>query len=67
MNWDNVRKARNAILLQCDWTQLADVQASMTESERTAWSVFRQQLRDLTTTYENAEDVVFPQPPTTKF
>jgi len=43
---DGVRAVRNAKLLDCDYTQLPDVNLP-TESV-SAWRVYRQQLRDIT-------------------
>lgn len=39
------RETRNRLLLMSDWTQLAD--APLTEEQKQAWSVYRQELRDL--------------------
>lgn len=44
LNIDNRRK-RNALLAECDWTQLADT--ALTESEVQAWSDYRAELRAL--------------------
>jgi len=41
--WSAIRSARNELLKDSDWTQLPDSPA-----EKTAWSVYRQQLRDVT-------------------
>lgn len=43
--WAEMRAIRDALLMESDWTQLSDV--SLTEEQKTAWSVYRQQLRDL--------------------
>jgi hypothetical protein len=43
--WAEMRGIRDSLLMQSDWTQLPDV--SLTEEQKTAWSVYRQQLRDL--------------------
>lgn len=43
--WEEMRTIRDAFLTESDWTQLPDV--SLTEEQKTAWSVYRQQLRDL--------------------
>ena len=45
---DNVRKRRNELLFSCDWTQLPD--APLTTSQRGAWRVYRQSLRDMMAT-----------------
>lgn len=42
---DNRRGARNSLLSECDWTQLSD--ANLTEEEKSAWSDYRTQLRDM--------------------
>jgi hypothetical protein len=44
--WREIRAKRNSQLLACDWTQLQD--APLTASDRNAWTVYRQQLRDIT-------------------
>lgn len=41
-----VRSQRNSLLLQSDWTQLAD--APLTADQKTAWANYRQELRDIT-------------------
>lgn len=43
--WAELRSIRDSLLMQSDWTQLPDV--SLTEEQKSAWSVYRQQLRDL--------------------
>lgn len=53
-NWAALRSAREAILRDTDWTQLAD--APVTTSERTMYREYRQYLRDLPTQY-NAESI----------
>lgn len=39
----NVRDKRNQLLIECDWTQLADSKA-----DKESWAVYRQALRDIT-------------------
>lgn len=48
---ESVRRLRNAMLKQSDWTQLADV--SLTEASKAEWAAYRQQLRDITDTLPN--------------
>lgn len=43
---DADRAIRNRLLAESDWTQLPDVQMTMGQTERAAWSSYRQQLRD---------------------
>lgn len=54
-----LRRMRNSKLTQCDWTQFPDVP----ESTRLAWQPYRQALRDITNTYSNLQDVVWPTKP----
>jgi hypothetical protein len=42
----DTRKARNQLLTETDWTQLAD--APLSEEQKAAWSQYRQDLRNLT-------------------
>ena len=56
----HVRQTRNALLSVSDWTQLGDV--GLTESQRSAWSAYRQALRDLPAQPDWPE-VTFPQEP----
>lgn len=39
-----IRKRRNQLLAESDWTQIPDV--ALTIEQKTAWAVYRQQLRD---------------------
>ena len=58
----NLRAKRNALLTESDWTILPDSPIA----DKTAWQVYRQNLRDLTegiTTKEQANAVVFPTKP----
>lgn len=47
MALNEVRIKRDQLLANCDWTQLADVQAIHDEQWKTNWATYRQQLRDL--------------------
>jgi hypothetical protein len=53
-----IRMRRNQMLMSCDWTQLPD-----TTADKDAWSLYRQQLRDLTNNISDLSDVVWPTPP----
>lgn len=59
--WNGVKSLRNDLLLKSDWTQLVDV--SLSPESRQAWQQYRQQLREITSTYVDPSDVVFPDPP----
>lgn len=56
--WMDVRRRRDQLLSECDWTQLPDV----AESTRAAWAPYRQALRDLTEA-ASPPDVVWPTMP----
>lgn len=59
IDWDIIRFRRDDLLKQSDWTQLPDVP----ETIKAKWSLYRQQLRDITQTFASPDLVVFPQPP----
>jgi hypothetical protein len=61
MSWDLVRESRNLLLSECDWTVLPD--SPLTESKKQEWIVYRQTLRDITETFSNTEDIVWPSKP----
>lgn len=52
--WQEFRKIRNYKLFQSDWSQLSD--APLTEDQKNAWQVYRQELRDL------PENITDPKP-----
>jgi hypothetical protein len=56
--WEEIREFRNQLLLECDWTQLADIP---TET-KTIWQTYRQELRDVTT-QSNPFNIVWPTKP----
>lgn len=59
LTWDDIRTERNALLTQSDWTQLPDVP----ETLKAKWAVYRQQLRDIPTTFATPDLVVWPDTP----
>jgi uncharacterized protein YjiS (DUF1127 family) len=59
--WDSVRRKRNQLLTQSDWTQLAD--APLTQEQKNAWAVYRQALRDVPSSAATPEEVVWPTAP----
>lgn len=59
--WNLIRQYRNELLTRCDWTQLSD--APLTEEQKTLWSTYRKDLRDLPSNYLTPEEVVFPTEP----
>lgn len=57
--WDVIRAQRNRLLRDSDHTQLMD----RPEPMRAPWAAYRQLLRDLPQTHEQAADVIWPSPP----
>jgi len=56
-----LRGKRAKLLLECDWTQVADAPV-----DKQAWQAYRQALRDLPSNYDtitNINDVEWPVPP----
>ena len=58
--WAQVRAKRNGLLSRSDWTQMPD--SPLTAAQKTAWAVYRQRLRDITTQADPAA-VVWPVEP----
>lgn len=61
---DIVRDLRKSLLLESDWTQVADT--PLTDSKKAEWATYRQTLRDLpanNTSATSIDDVTFPTPP----
>jgi uncharacterized protein YjiS (DUF1127 family) len=56
-NWDRARKERNELLAATDFYALSDVTMS------SDMATYRQALRDVPTSVENSEDVVWPEKP----
>ena len=59
-----LRSKRNSILASSDWTVLSD--SPLSETEKTAWLEYRQDLRDITEgldTVAEVNAVVFPTKP----
>ena len=56
-NWDRARKERNELLAATDFYALTDVTMS------SDMATYRQALRDVPTSVENSEDVVWPEKP----
>jgi hypothetical protein len=61
--WTTFRNLRNALLNQCDWTQMADV--SLSEDLKIAWQNYRQALRDLPGKTSDPRQPQWPASPTT--
>jgi hypothetical protein len=60
--WTQLRAERNRRLAATDWTQLLDTHLS--QANRTAWSSYRQELRDLPDEVTDPTQVEWPMDPT---
>ena len=61
---ETLRGQRASLLNDSDWTVMPD--SPLSDSKKTEWTTYRQQLRDITDgidTEEKAKAVVFPTPP----
>lgn len=58
--WEAIRQKRDALIRESDWTMTPGATVDQAQ-----WTAYRQVLRDLPQTYENAEDVVWPTVPST--
>lgn len=59
-----LRDKRNARLKTSDWTQMPD--SPLTDSKKQEWATYRQQLRDLPSSYTDDDDIgdiIFPSKP----
>lgn len=60
--WSQIRTRRNKMLLDSDWTQLADV--SFDAATKLEWATYRQNLRDITQ-QEDPFNITWPKIPGT--
>ena len=58
IKWSEIRELRNQLLSECDWTQLSDV----SESIRTSYQSYRQDLRDISS-QSDPFSIVWPEKP----
>ena len=58
---ERILQKQKQILTSCDWTQLADV--DLTEEEKTAWTKYRQAVRDVNNQDGFPENVTWPEKP----
>ena len=59
-----IRNMRNGLLEESDWTQLND--SPLSDLKKQEWATYRQELRDLPSLYQSANniaDVIFPNIP----
>ena len=64
IEWQSLRFKRNGLLTLSDISVLPDRWAVMTPEKQSAWSTYRQSLRDITTAFSDPKDVVWPESPT---
>ena len=58
------RETRNELLAASDWTQMPD--SPLTDSKKQEWATYRQELRDLPSSYtddDDIADIIFPSKP----
>jgi len=66
-NYDELeilRLKRDTLLTESDWTQVND--SPLSDTKKAEWATYRQELRDLPSSYQsttNFDDVVFPTQP----
>jgi hypothetical protein len=53
-----MKHQRNRLLSECDWAMSPDA-----PTDKTAWAIYRQALRDFPATWEPAETANFPEMP----
>jgi len=56
-----IRKTRDTLLSQCDWTQARD--SPLSQEKQDEWAQYRQSLRDLPITVTDPTNVTWPTPP----
>lgn len=60
---ERLRIERNNLLSQSDWVVIKEKEESGSVSNFAEWKKYRQELRDITNTYESLDKVKFPTPP----
>jgi len=55
---ERMRIERNRLLSECDWAMHSDA-----PTDKTAWTTYRQALRDFPATWKTAETANFPEAP----
>ena len=60
---ERLRIERNNLLSQSDWVVIKEREESGSVSNFAEWKKYRQELRDITKTYESLDKVKFPTPP----
>lgn len=60
VQWSVIRRQRYEYLSECDWTQLTD--SPLSEQKKSEWSIYRQELRDITS-QPDPFNIVWPTKP----
>jgi hypothetical protein len=58
---EQLRRKRNKLLIDSDWSQLQDVQNKFDEDTKNKWIVYRQNLRDIVQVYSENEIINIDQ------
>lgn len=61
ITWDDIRQERDFLLSRSDWTQIPD--SPLSDADKGSWQTYRQSLRDITDTYSDPDEVVWPNKP----
>jgi hypothetical protein len=59
--WELIRKKRNQLLEETDWTQVQDYEFNLDDCQ--CWTIYRQNLRDIPQAQSNPFDILWPEPP----
>ncbi len=59
--WVTIKSQVRSTLANTDWTQLPD--NNLSAREKSAWRAYRQQVREITKTFNKPENVVWPSRP----
>lgn len=62
MKWADIRKKRDSLMFETDWTQMPD--APLNDAKKAEFTAYRQALRDIPQTYSDPDAVVWPEKPT---
>lgn len=61
LKWIEIRKYRDYLITQADWTQMPD--SPLTDEKKVEFATYRQALRDIPQNVGNPDDVVWPEKP----
>jgi len=61
IKWSCIRRHRNNLLSASDWTMVGD--SPLSDEKQVIWMEYRSALRDITATFSNPDDVIFPAEP----